>query len=281
MTRPTLQQIAEALHAPEMLSASVIDTGQNNHVLASATLIVRIPRHSQEQGDLVWEARVLAALAQLLPLPVPATQLHTIGKHMAAVHARLPGKPLLSLAGLDDGQKRDLAHSLAAFLRALHAIPLDVLPAPVADDHLAEWRDLFVEVEAKLFPLVPHDIAVSIRERFESFLATGYERLRRTIIHGDFGTGNILVEGGRVSGVIDFAGCAVGDPAYDFASLSAGLGDGFVALMEPHYPGIPAMQDRIGFYRSTFALLDVLFGLEHGDANALEAGLATLMRGPS
>lgn len=281
MTRPTVQQIAEALHAPEMLSASVIDTGQNNHVLASATLIVRVPRHGQAQGDLAWEARVLAALAPLLPLPVPATQLHAIGKHMAAVHARLPGKPLLSLAGLGDGQQRELAHSLAAFLRALHTIPLDVLPARAADDHLAEWRDLFVEVEAKVFPLVPHDIAVSIRERFESFLATGNERLRRTIIHGDFGTGNILVEGGRVSGVIDFAGCAAGDPAYDFASLSAGLGGDFVALMEPHYPGIPAMQDRIRFYHSTFALLDVLFGLEHGDANALEAGLATLMRGSS
>lgn len=281
MMHPTVPEIAAALHAPQMLSASVIDTGQNNFVLATDTLIVRVPRHSQARSDLAWEANVLAVLASQLPLPVPATELRTIGTHAIAVHPKLPGKPLLSVAELDDEHKQELASSLAGFLRDIHAIALDALPARAADDHLAEWRDLFSKVEAKVFPLVPREIGASIRDRFDSFLADGNEPPARAIIHGDFGPGNILIDGGCVSGIIDFAGSGPGDPAYDFASLSAGLGDDFVALMEPHYPDMAMMRDRVRFYRGTFPLLDVLFGVEHGDANALEAGLETLMRGPS
>jgi aminoglycoside phosphotransferase (APT) family kinase protein len=36
-------------------------------------------------------------------------------------------------------------------------------------------------------------------------------------IHGDISPGNLLVRGGRLSAVIDFGLCAVGDPACDFA----------------------------------------------------------------
>jgi aminoglycoside phosphotransferase (APT) family kinase protein len=34
-------------------------------------------------------------------------------------------------------------------------------------------------------------------------------------IHGDFAIGNILMDGGKLSAVIDFGGAAVGDPACD------------------------------------------------------------------
>ncbi|MGF6178706.1 hypothetical protein [Ensifer sp. 4252] len=70
-----------------------------------------------------------------------------------------------------------------------------------------------------------------------------------------------------------------GRAAHDLASLSAGLGEDFLALIRPHYPGIDTMQGRIRFYRSAFPLLDVLFGLEHGDDSALTAGLETVGRG--
>ncbi len=36
-------------------------------------------------------------------------------------------------------------------------------------------------------------------------------------VHGDVSAGNLLVEGGRLSAVIDFDACAVGDPACDLA----------------------------------------------------------------
>lgn len=275
MTQPTAREIAEALHQPELLSAAVIDSGQNNRILDTGQLIVRIPRHEEARRDLAREAAILSVLAPRLPLPVPVPEVRTVGAYVVAVHRKLPGEPLLSLDGMDVAQTQDLACDLALFLRALHALPHDILPAVAPTDPMAEWRDLLDQLEAKALPLLPVAVGNSIRDGFISFL--GYAPgIARTITHGDFGTGNILVDNGKVSGIIDFAGCGEGDPAYDLASLAAGLGDDFLALMAPHYPGIAAMRDRITFYCSTFPLLDILFGVDHGDADALEAGLRSL-----
>lgn len=270
--QPTVQDIAAALGRPALLSAAVVEAGQNNLVLDAGDLIVRVPRHDRAEGDLMREARILAALAPHLPLPVPAPVLYRVGDRTVSAHSRLPGAPLMSVAELDDARLRDLA----GFLSALHRLPPALLvPDTAPADPLAEWRDMLGRAEAQALPLLPQHRGDGIRARFHGFLSAGHD-LPTTIIHGDFGTGNILADGGRVSGVIDFAGCGIGDPAYDFASLSAGLGDGILRRMAPHYPGIDGMRDRIGFYRGTFALMDVLFGLDHGDDEALQDGLAAL-----
>lgn len=278
--RASLSEIAAVLGRADVLSAVVIDTGQNSLVLDTGELIVRVPRHDQAGRDIEREAKVLAALAGRLPLAIPSVDVITLASGIIAVHAKLPGIPLLDLDGISVAGRQRLADTLAGFLNMLHALPLDTVGVPdEADDPLAEWRDLFTDVDARVLPLLPAKIATAVRHRFERFLVDSGKPLPRTVIHGDFGTGNILVDDGRVSGVIDFAGCAIGDPAYDLASLSAGLGDDFLTLMRRTYRGIDAMRDRIGFYRSTFPLLDVLFGLDHGDDGALNAGLEALRGG--
>lgn len=277
--RPSRDELASALGRPEILSAAVIDTGQNNLVLDTGELIVRLPRHEEARCDLEREAETLALLAGRLPLPVPSVDVISFASGIVAVHPKLGGSPLLDLGAMSEAQRRQLAGMLAGFLRALHALPLDTLGMPAeADDPQAEWLVLLADTDEKVLPLLPADIAAAIRGRFERFLSGNDLPHAMAIIHGDFGTGNILVDDGQVSGIIDFGGCAIGDPAYDLASLSAGLGDDFLALLRPHYPGIDAMSERIGFYRSTFPLLDVLFGLEHGDGGALNAGLEALLR---
>ncbi len=277
--RASLSEIAAVLGRADVLSAVVIDTGQNSLVLDTGDLIIRLPRHDQAGLDIEREARVLAALAGRLPLAIPSVDVITLASGIIAAHAKLPGAPLLGLDGLSVAERQRLADTLAGFLNMLHALPLDTVGVPdEADDPLAEWRELFTDVDARVLPLLPAKIATAVRHRFERFLVSG-KPLPRTVIHGDFGTGNILVDDGRISGVIDFAGCAIGDPAYDLASLSAGLGDDFLTLMRRTYRGIDAMRDRIGFYRSTFPLLDVLFGLDHGDDGALNAGLEALRGG--
>lgn len=275
----TLEDIAAALDRPDILNATIIETGQNSRVLATPTLIVRIPRHAEARHELTREAAVLAALAGRLPLPIPESRLVPVSGCTVAVHNKLPGKPLLSLAGFSDAEREQLAADLAGFLRVLHALPNAVLrPGAQERDPLTEWVDLLRQLEAKVFPLLADDRAVAIRRRFDRFLAVTATRLPTTIVHGDFGTGNILIEDRRASGVIDFSGCGPGDPAYDFASLAAGLGDSFLRLMQQHYADIATMTDRIAFYRSSFPLLDVLVGLEHDDSQALQAGLDALNR---
>lgn len=278
---PSLDEIASALGRPEILSAVVVEGGQNNLVLDTGELIVRIPRHEGASRDLDRETKVLAALGGRVPLPIPSVIVMTLASgNVVAMHTKLPGTALLDLAGMSHAARQQLADRLAGFLLALHDLPVDVLGgADEPDDPLSEWSGLLAEVDAKVLPLLPIGTAMTVRARFERFLTGNGKPHPRVIIHGDFGTGNILVDNGEVSGIIDFAGCGIGDPAYDLASLSAGLGEDFLALMRRSYPGIDAMRERVCFYRSTFPLLDVLFGLEHGDVSALNAGLEALRRG--
>jgi aminoglycoside phosphotransferase (APT) family kinase protein len=78
-------------------------------------------------------------------------------------------------------------------------------------------------------------------------------------LHGDFGGGNILYDPAtrRVTGVIDFGGVALGDPAVDIAALSC-YGEPFLALGAPAYPGIATLLPRARRYRATFALQQAL-----------------------
>lgn len=277
---PSMADVAQALNLRTRPSNPLIASGQNNLVYDFTTVIVRVPRHADAERDLEREADILAAIRPHLPVPVPALTLHRVGEHLVSVHEKLEGEPLLSLADMALETQRNLACDLAAFLRALHALPVDILPPGSCAQPTSEWHQLFEACVADVFPRLPADAAARIRRDFEAYLAAS-ETLPRTIIHSDFGTGNILVRNGTLSGVIDFAGCGIGDPAYDFASLAAGLGDGFIALMPEHYPGLAAMQTRMAFYRCTFPLLDVLFGLRHGDTQALNAGLSAAASQPS
>jgi len=38
-------------------------------------------------------------------------------------------------------------------------------------------------------------------------------------VHGDFGSNNVLVEAGRISGLIDWSEAMAGDPLYDVANI--------------------------------------------------------------
>ena len=65
----------------------------------------------------------------------------------------------------------------------------------------------------------------------------------------------------------------MGDPAYDFAGLLSGYGEGFLEYCAEVYPAVKVFMGRIRFYQGTFALLEALFGIENGDEEALKAGL--------
>jgi len=86
---------------------------------------------------------------------------------------------------------------------------------------------------------------------------------------------NILYDGEkkRISGIIDFGGAGIGDPAYDFAGLLSSYGSHFLEGFSSLYPNFNQAMDRMNFYRSTFALQEALFGLRNNDRKAFEQGI--------
>ncbi|MDQ2784012.1 MAG: aminoglycoside phosphotransferase family protein, partial [Chloroflexota bacterium] len=138
------------------------------------------------------------------------------------------------------------------------------------------WADLEAEIQAALFPHLPPSARERIAARFAAFLDDpGNFVFMPTVIHGDFGSGNLLWDAlmGVMTAVIDFGSAGLGDPALDVAALLT-YGEPFVRQGFAAYPAMETMLPRARFYLSTFLLQEALYGIEHDDPDAIERGLA-------
>lgn len=71
------------------------------------------------------------------------------------------------------------------------------------------------------------DARQSVSTSFESYVnKRSHFDFTPCLVHGDFGMTNILYSSVKkeISGVIDFGGVSIGDPAYDFAGILASYG---------------------------------------------------------
>lgn len=180
-------------------------------------LSVRLPSAEAYAPQAEKEGRWLPGLAPHLPLPIPAPV--ALGRPSVAfpfpwsVNRWLPGDTLAA-AGVQD--KQELARDLAAFLRALWQI--DAADGPPAGPHNFErgkgsppmyWDDYAQPNLPLLGPQAQAAEALWQLARQSEWTALP------VWVHGDIAAGNLLVQGGRLSAVIDFGCCAVGDPACD------------------------------------------------------------------
>lgn len=260
-----LKRIRAVLCLPINTAATIIEEGQNNLVYALGDKILRIPRHQEAERELVREARLLGVLGTRLSVPIPSLALHQIDGSVVSVHRKIEGAVLRSVETLSARVQEMLAGDLAGFLRSLHSLPTGLLEGLATPAPSNEWQALLRRFETHVFPAIDAAAAARLREDFDSFLQI-CDALPRSIIHGDFGTGNILVDRHhRLAGVIDFAGCDLGDPAYDYASLAAGLGDAFTSLVLEQCAPDAGTRDQMAFYRALFPLLDRLDAAERDD----------------
>jgi aminoglycoside phosphotransferase (APT) family kinase protein len=141
-----------------------------------------------------------------------------------AVSERLPGRTLHDVwPSADSRTRRSMIESLGAALRALHRVPApDGLLPPWLADALAggPWPAYHPPVVGAVLQQVDAalrapgadrrllaDVADWVRERLPLFVAD-----RPVLVHGDLHGSNVMVDRGRVTGLIDFAE-AVAQPA--------------------------------------------------------------------
>ena len=210
-----------ALQFPEWshLPVSAIEPGgwDNRTFRLGDHMSVRLPSAAAYVPQIEKEHRWLPELAPHLPLPIPAP----LSKGMPAEGFPWPWSVYRWLDGTPaaDGRITDLAQfarSLAGFLAALHRI--DTTGAPPAGPHnfhrggrLAIYDD---ETRAALSTLTGCIETAAARDVWEAALASEWRRLP-VWVHGDIAWGNLLVQDGALSAVIDFGSSAVGDPAGD------------------------------------------------------------------
>ena len=286
-----LSQIRTVLRNTDIERIDPAEGQFNDIVMINKEWVFRFPRYREGVARLINETRLLEALRGRLPLPIPdpiyqvfeppVPGLAFMGYHL------LPGEPFIR-AALDqvssEWVRDDLASQLARFLRSMHAMPLDELEGLVPDflrpaDGRAEWEVMYAQAREKLFPAMRPDARRQVSEHFEAYLDdSSLHSFNPCLRHGDFGGSNILWDSaqGKITAVIDFSFCALGDPAADLASIST-LGEDFfsrlVSLYELNDARRAALLARARFYRGTFALQEALAGLRDNNRNAYQSGM--------
>jgi aminoglycoside phosphotransferase (APT) family kinase protein len=180
-------------------------------------LLIRMPSAADYAKQVEKEQFWLPRLAAFLPLPIPIPV--AIGQPgegypwQWSIYRWLEGE---SAASASVSHWRDFAVSLAGFLLALQSI--DATGGPAAGAHnfyrggsLVHYDSAMRQLIIKLKDRIDTDIATEV---WEAALDTHW-RGQPVWVHGDVSAGNLLVQEGRLSAVIDFGQLAVGDPACD------------------------------------------------------------------
>jgi aminoglycoside phosphotransferase (APT) family kinase protein len=208
-----------------------------------ADLAVRLPRREAAASLIEHEQRWLPQLQPLLPVAVPAPL--RVGRPGCgfgwswSVVPWLAGETALVSPGSD---ARALGAALGAFLRALHQpAPADAPFNPFRAIPLAERTPRLREHLQQLDGLV--DTRAVLGAWDEALSAASWPG-PPVWIHGDLHPGNLLIDDGRLSGVIDFGDLTAGDPATDFCvlwmlpvdrrELIAGFEDALGARLDGH-----------------------------------------------
>ncbi|MDC3415264.1 aminoglycoside phosphotransferase family protein [Aquibacillus sp. 3ASR75-11] len=218
-----------------------------------------------------------------IPIPYPIYQSFEeleVGKVFSG-YSLIQGSPLWrdSLERIEKGDLvQGIASQLVTFLKELHSIPkekADVFLQLEDNDPREEMAELYQKIENKLFPFIRKEAQDEIINSFETFLVSDTYNLKTMLIHGDFGASNIIWQPDtcKVSGIIDFGGSGLGDPAYDFAGILSSYGEAFFNMCMDLYPNGKQISKRVKFYKSTFALMEALHGIENDDIQAFENGI--------
>jgi GrpB-like predicted nucleotidyltransferase (UPF0157 family)/aminoglycoside phosphotransferase (APT) family kinase protein len=199
-------------------------------------LAVRLPRRATAATLTRNEQHWLPQLSARLPLPIPAPiRIGRPSSHFQwpwSVVPWLAGTPALRATVFDQGA---ITEPLGMFLQSLHRpAPADAPRNPWRGVPLAARTELLHRDVGRLGDEVDRDAVFTLWDRA---LGAGEWSGPPLWIHGDLHPGNLLVDNGRLSAVVDFGDLTSGDPATDFSVawmlLSPRHRDRFRAAVRP------------------------------------------------
>jgi aminoglycoside phosphotransferase (APT) family kinase protein len=183
--------------------------------------VLREPPPGTKSGrahDVTREAGIIAALADS-GVPVP----RVVGVGAAFfVMERMAGAPLESeddARAIDPSRRHELGLQVITALARLHklapqAVGLEVPPTPYVERQIRRASDAWLRVGSGC----AHDAAWrAVRARLVDRLPN--EHGPTVVMHGDFRLSNLLVDEGRITAVLDWELCTIGDAMVDLAWL--------------------------------------------------------------
>ncbi|HET8894567.1 MAG TPA: phosphotransferase [Gaiellaceae bacterium] len=277
--------VRRLIKAPEVESLSLLSEGWDRSVwLVNEKLVFAFPRRAAVVEPLEREIALLPRLARLLPLPI--TEPSFVGRPSDAYPwpffggEFLPGR---ELCDVDPGMPRaQIGVDAAGFLRRLHsaevAAAMDAPALPVDPTGRADMTRR-VPLTRDYLTRVNWDVPTHVARMLDEAERLPPPREPTTVVHGDLHFRHLLVDEGRLSGVIDWVDLCRSDPCVDLQLVWS--------VLEP--------DDRAGFLETYGAVSDeqllrarvlalslsaalAWYGRENGMANVEREALAGLDR---
>jgi aminoglycoside 3'-phosphotransferase-1 len=215
------------------------------HEAGAPTLYLKHGR-GDVAGDLIDEMVRLRWLGGRIPVPEVRHFVAAPGESWLLMTA-LPGKTAYQLLEAEPQDAPALIDAIAGFLRRLHAIPVE--HCPFNADHRLRLAHARARIDAGLVDADDFDdaragwTAEQVWDEMTGLLPFSPDPV---VTHGDFSLDNILIDQGRVAGLIDVGRVGVADRYQDLAILwncldefDDGLGPRFFAAY-----GIAAPDER-------------------------------------
>lgn len=209
-------------------SLSLIGEGWDNVVyLVNKKWIFRFPRRFEAVDLISKEILILPLLAKHLPLEIPNPVF--IGHKNSQIpafygHELIKGLPG-SAVSLNENEYHQAAIDLGRFLKILHGLKVDDLGLSGKDfvrgfdrsDYLNSKR-IFDE---RLKKVSMHFDLKKYLPKFDEICqqASTYKPKKATLIHGDMYHRHLIFDENRLSGVIDWGDCCLGDPVGDLGII--------------------------------------------------------------
>jgi aminoglycoside phosphotransferase (APT) family kinase protein len=226
--------------------------------------IVRVARAEEAAARHAYEARVLPLLAPYLtvaiPRPVTALGRSGIAPFGAIAYPSLPGRLMLERE-THEGDWRSLARQLGEQLARLH----DVVLPPTAGLRVFEpgdFSELRVKVSEALGVRLTGAEWRTVDAWWEQFSADHSLREFDFVPnHGDLWWGNLLVNEGRVSGILDWEFVCLGDAAWELGTLRQN-GDAFFEEAVAAYSARRQLDSNWRHRAEQYWALRVFFGIQ-------------------
>jgi aminoglycoside 2''-phosphotransferase len=207
--------------------SKLIDYGDDHLVIIlDGKIVFRFPRTALYRKSFAGELKLLDALKGKTPLPLP-DYIYLSKKKNFGGYPLIKGKELTEtrFTRLTSTKKKKIISDIAQFLEVLHSTNKNVLPAnraaePWSMDDLVQYKTRYWKQRRKIIAaFVDKQMLKIIDSFYDYFIEACSNCSYRSIIHGDLSGDHMLLDTKqkRLSGIIDLADAAIGDPAHDFS----------------------------------------------------------------
>lgn len=265
------QNLAKTLiekHFPDLKINKIEKIGEGTGNVAytiNDDLIFRFPKEPRNQKQLEQEIILQPILEKYSSLAYPKFE-YLPPDHSFVGYVKLEGEPLINRSNIYTTWEQ-FSNKISHFLSQLHDIPkneITSLNLLTENKSFSEWQSEAGSYYEKTKSLIPQKYYSAI----ETFLNEKIDEQseEKVLCHNDLGIEHIMINDNEITGIIDWGGVAIADPACDFARIYRDLGpdllDMLIAKYQTTQQNIDDLRTRAIFYGKCLVFQDLYCGIK-------------------